>query len=275
MINQNINHLTYALDQNKELIHISEVPRGLDCKCTCPECGEKLVAKKGTIQRHHFAHLSNIDCPHAYETSLHLLAKKVIEKGCIIHLPEILLESERKAELVGKKSPDKINAYNFKPDFAKIEVAIKDFRPDIVAYKKGIPLIIEIFVTHKVNEEKIKRIKEAGISAIQIDLSSIDREITENEIIKLLKSGCNTKWIYNRKVETETNDYIVNNKRQIFYDSINESYYIEDPPCKNGSKTILGHLVKYTQECEKCEFYKGTEGDKSLEPSYLMCNHKN
>lgn len=38
------------------LKHITEVPRGLDCQCNCPECGGELIAKKGDIMKHHFAH---------------------------------------------------------------------------------------------------------------------------------------------------------------------------------------------------------------------------
>lgn len=38
-------HMVYALRHN-EIVHISEVKRGLACNCTCPACHARLVAKK-------------------------------------------------------------------------------------------------------------------------------------------------------------------------------------------------------------------------------------
>ena len=38
------------------LLHIDDVPSGLACDCICPGCSRPLVAKKGRLQAHHFAH---------------------------------------------------------------------------------------------------------------------------------------------------------------------------------------------------------------------------
>lgn len=48
-----------ALDENKKLVDIKDVERGLACQCTCFECGETVIARKGEIKEHHFAHASN------------------------------------------------------------------------------------------------------------------------------------------------------------------------------------------------------------------------
>ena len=46
-------NLTYAL-KDGVLVHISQVPSGLQCGCKCPACGETLIAKKGDKVIHHF-----------------------------------------------------------------------------------------------------------------------------------------------------------------------------------------------------------------------------
>ena len=82
-------YLKYALNTKGELVHIDSVPNGNDCGCICPACKKPLQAKnKGTHRTHHFAHQSGVDCPTAYESSLHLLAKKKIQEETKILEPE-------------------------------------------------------------------------------------------------------------------------------------------------------------------------------------------
>lgn len=78
----NTKYLKYALNTKGELVHIDSVPNGNDCGCICPACKKPLQAKnKGTHRTHHFAHQSGVNCPTAYESSLHLLAKKKIQEA--------------------------------------------------------------------------------------------------------------------------------------------------------------------------------------------------
>jgi competence CoiA-like predicted nuclease len=72
------------------LLHIDEVPSGLACNCGCPGCGRRMVAKKGDVQAHHFAHHAQQDgraCVSAGETALHKLAKKILDERLEIALP--------------------------------------------------------------------------------------------------------------------------------------------------------------------------------------------
>jgi len=39
-----------ALDENNKLVNIERVKRGLACQCTCFECGESVIARKGEIK---------------------------------------------------------------------------------------------------------------------------------------------------------------------------------------------------------------------------------
>ncbi len=48
--------LTYGRNHDSQLIHISEAEPGLNCGLTCPFCGEPLLARRGQVVAHHFAH---------------------------------------------------------------------------------------------------------------------------------------------------------------------------------------------------------------------------
>ena len=71
--------IQYALNKNDELVYIDDVPNGNNCECHCTFCKEPLNARNGgSINIHHFAHLSGTDCKNAFERTVHLLAKQII-----------------------------------------------------------------------------------------------------------------------------------------------------------------------------------------------------
>ena len=69
------------------LVHVSSVNSGLKCNCYCPNCNSKLVARKGNIKVHHFAHYNNSNCFSGLETALHLVAKEIFRTAKNIKLP--------------------------------------------------------------------------------------------------------------------------------------------------------------------------------------------
>ncbi len=62
--------------------------------------------------------------------------------------------------------------------------------------------MIEIFVTHCVDIEKFRKIKNLGIAAIEFDLSQMGRVVTREDLRSLLVFGrrgqaqCSRKWIF-------------------------------------------------------------------------------
>jgi len=60
----------FAVDADGRFRDVNEVPRGLDCGCVCADCGGRVVAKKGDIYAHHFAHHDRRKCRNALEASL-------------------------------------------------------------------------------------------------------------------------------------------------------------------------------------------------------------
>ncbi len=156
-----------------ELTHISEVDSGLIENCLCPKCGGLLIAKKGDVRKHHFAHYNFENCLGAQETAIHLLAK------------DILLH-ERCISLESNTNQDTSNLVNF--DAVSLEVREHGLVYDAVGYKGDFSLAIEIKVTHEVDSRKREIVVNQGIRMIEIDLAAylsgdLNREEIKNAVI--------------------------------------------------------------------------------------------
>ena len=52
---------SWAENAEGKMVHVDDVPRGLECNCTCPHCHEQLLARHGRVNAHGFAHHSDTD----------------------------------------------------------------------------------------------------------------------------------------------------------------------------------------------------------------------
>ena len=143
-------NLTYAL-KNNLLVHISDVERGKNCQCVCPACNEPLIAKKGEKVLHHFAHSTGHVCEYGYETSLHLAAKDILLQAKKMIIPSVKIHfphTHKRDELIS-------NAQEISIDAVELEKRIDSIIPDIVVNCNGKRFIIEIFVTHRIDDSKL------------------------------------------------------------------------------------------------------------------------
>lgn len=191
-MNNKHKNITYAIKDNK-LVYINDVEKGLSCGCMCPACGEKLIAKKGSKISYHFAHYST-DCGKGYETSLHLLAKEILSEIGEIILPPVNIMNSCSNMLIS-------NARKIKIDYVELEKTTDNIIPDIIVHSSNRRLIIEIRVTHKVDNAKIEKIKNIGISALEIDLSKYNKSISKSELKDILIDSNNKSWLYNTVAE--------------------------------------------------------------------------
>ena len=186
------------------LVHVSDAMAGLKCDCICPACLGKLQANKGAKRTHYFSHdpLSNTEeCKSAFETSIHLMAKQILakHKNAIFPLLELSMSMKdnvdvlhtEKLEVTPKTKKDFINVV--------LEKRLEDIRPDIIAYTSSqVSILIEVAVTHFSNAEKNKIIRDLGLYAIEIDLSKINYQISEDELTRLvIEDFKNKKWLSN------------------------------------------------------------------------------
>lgn len=195
-----------------KLLHISEVSSGLDCGCVCAGCNAQLVARKGKIKQHHFAHAADSDCATGYETALHLAAKDIIERRKEIMLPPVKIFKTSSwphglsyrldkytDEFTSSEAMILANEHKYQVDNVLLESRLGRIIPDVVVHISAIPLIIEIKVTHAVDKAKLRHIKKLKTSAIEIDLSKIPRDINIPSLESLIIDASeHKKWLYNR-----------------------------------------------------------------------------
>lgn len=172
-----VTSIPFALRQSDgRYIEASEVPSGIACGCVCPKCGERLIARhKRRSQRvSHFAHQTQINCESAWETALHKTAKQIVSEIFKISF----------------KLDDSGFRFVYQYDEAHVEKPFADFVPDVITrHESGSPLLIEILVTHEVDEPKREKIRLAKVTCIEIDLSKVRRTITYNELQQKISAG--------------------------------------------------------------------------------------
>ncbi len=207
--------LTYALNADGDLVHIDTVPNGDACGCFCTKCKEPLIARNGgTKKQHHFAHKPNSNCQGSYETTLHMLAKEIINEEKMMMVPKYY----KKREFYKEDDKDSFFDYYFgtmtinlpyismeqyQVCFNAIEIEKRNdasyIQPDCVGIicKSNKRLAIEINVTHPVDDAKKEKIKKLGLDCIEIKIPkniSMDKEILKEFIIYETN---NKTWISN------------------------------------------------------------------------------
>ena len=196
-------NLIYGL-KDRKITHISQVEKGLDCGCFCPACGDRLIAKKGDVVRHHFAHQSDKPCEYGVETALHIAAKEFLATAKSFTIPEVKLRFPHSYK------PDILihESMKIEIDHVELEKHIDALIPDVVVYSGGKKLFIEICVTHPIDEKKLQKIINLGISTIEIDLGGDKDFPDEQELARIiLENDSRKKWKYNAVEEKMLQQY--------------------------------------------------------------------
>lgn len=189
--------LTFGI-YNDKLIHISEAKNGDACGCICPYCKSQLTARQGKVNSWCFAHKNKEECAYGQETALHQFAKELLAEHMRMKVPSPL----------PKKYEDTYISF----DKVELEKRLGDIIPDVLLYKGQSPdeklLLVEIKVTHAVDYIKLKKLKDAKLSAVEIDLSDIDfqnfdKESIEDQIINKVNKK---RWLYNKMIKDNESD---------------------------------------------------------------------
>lgn len=259
-------NIIYAV-QNGNIRHISEVDSGLKCNCICPSCNSKLVARKGDKKIHHFAHYDAEECKYGYETSLHLGAKTILSNSISVEVPDLYLEfpnQSKKKELIFEHHVISINDVN-------VEKKIDDIIPDIIIHTNEGDIIIEVFVTHEVDDKKLSKIFDKKIPVLEVDLSSLTRSVDRDDLSHILQNGLQYKmWKYHYKRE-ETY------KKYLRYSDIlkkihrKNTIHIDYCPINKRITSFNKPYANYVYDCQYCEFYLGDTDDKRN----IICTGKN
>lgn len=157
-------------------------------------CGSHLVAR--TLARTpHFAHHHRDTCGGGPETALHKLAKQVIKERLLLFVPKRIASYGNVERIL--RGREKI----------ELESATLEFRdpqqivPDLYVTLEGRKLFVEIAVTHPCDDEKIRRIRQHGIAAIEIDLSRVPMDAAPEVVADAVIRSAPRKWLFNEAIE--------------------------------------------------------------------------
>lgn len=231
--------LPCGIDKNGNIVKIEDAIKGLACGCFCPVCKQPLIAKKGEKNAFHFAHKSqSFTCEHGYQSALHLLAKELFNE-----IEFLIFIKDHKP-------------VRYKIDSVEVENRLDDIIPDLLITCDGKKFIVEIFVTHAVDEIKKQKIKDMKISAIEIDLSRFHKEMISSEKLKIeLTNPENISWFYDADL-----DYINDKKKVIEQFGIKRLIDFEAVGCPmlvGKVKNTIGNLgyfvpLEYCVHCTNC-----------------------
>lgn len=166
------------------IVHIDDVPSGLACECFCPDCGARLEARKGSVNRHHFSHDQRDakfqNCSYGPETELHLALKR-------------LLQQKMKAIIPTAYSSNKTVVINL--DSSQLETCYlgSDYRCDVEAGFRGEPIYFEIKVTHATGEDKLDFIKANNFNVVEVSTPS-DADINDETLEEIFQRS-QFKWL--------------------------------------------------------------------------------
>ena len=137
------------------------------------------------------------------------MAKKILKEEGYFGFPELTVRRTAEDALGRTHS---VEAQVEEPgeklfENVELERQLDDIRPDIVAYIKSEPMIIEIAVTSFVGSGKKEKIRNLGLPGVEINLGSVNYSITKAELKELIYSeSTETKWVSNPKAIQVIND---------------------------------------------------------------------
>ena len=186
-----------------------QVSNGKACGCICPGCQHPLVAKQNA-QTPHFAHAPGEDCKNGLETVIHLAAKQLIAERMEVSIPAVALQIPR--GYGERPSTENLYTSNLRTlSEVRIEPWLDGFRPDIVVVEshRQREMLIEIAVTHFVDDIKLEKIKNRGIYAIEIDVSAareqMDFALLNRFLFEVPSSG---RWLYHPEAAEMERQYV-------------------------------------------------------------------
>jgi hypothetical protein len=194
--------IPFALSESDQRLYEPRaVPLGKLCGCICPGCRQPVYAKHcmSGIRVPHFAHAPGSDCANGFETALHLAAKQLIESRGVLAFPELLVSIDITDDLGRTHKPEKQLAPAGRRALASValEQSMGQIRPDVRVDAEGLgDVLVEIAVTHFVDQYKLGQIKQTGIAAIEIDLSMLRDATFEALELALFDNPAGTRWLY-------------------------------------------------------------------------------
>lgn len=174
---------SWAENMDGRMVHVDDVPRGLNCGCICPHCHEKLLARHGNVNEHGFAHHSDMRGANL----------KICYMVILYKLAEQIIQTKKKIQAPSYYGIFKSKVLEFENVRVDCRYEREDKQPDIIATTAdGEQYLIEFVFNYKVQHKQ--SIDYKTMSCIEIDLSNQSLETLESF---LLSSSEDRKWLNN------------------------------------------------------------------------------
>jgi archaellum component FlaC len=219
----------YAHNRARNIKHISEVASGKK-GYRCMGCACEMVAKKGTVIAHHFAHdPKDVErqgkCYFSDETYRHGVAKDTLLLLKQIKVPAVYkyppTGHEGRAVKLAEATLVVAHRIEIEMPFYEVEDGTVKWgkhlmhdghtgrhlliQPDVAFFDAaGRPiLLVELVATHKVDKAKLFKIRRLGLNVVQVAIP----KGSPQEIEQVFFSTARTEWLYN--YEQEQTDYLL------------------------------------------------------------------
>lgn len=257
----------------------------------CLGCDEEMQAVHFKVEhyRSYFRHDAKDvkierKCTFSNQDFRHRLAMDILARTKRIKVPnlykfspdsssKILLQESKfleghsvKAELTFYEDDNGLVQWGKNPDVDEKYLLI---RPDITffdVHEKPI-LLIEIVVTHKINDEKRIKLKRLGIDTIQI---TVPKDSPEN-IAKSLEITQHTKWVYNYVEQTTNYLHLSKANREGISsaDAVEMGLFRETFACRESQ---IKNLIRAITRCLESQHYRSIEQEFRSELSRVAGN---
>jgi hypothetical protein len=168
------------------VMHVADVSSGLACRCLCLDCGERLIAKKGELREHHFAHASGKEHEWTWETHLHAYAKQLIVEEGALAVP-LHAEISELLRLPADTPRVRLHAGEIP---IRAEVSLGSVRPDLLLHlaDRDVKIAFEVMVTHACDVAKVAEFKRQQVPVLEIDLrkfpyTNFNRSLLRNAVL--------------------------------------------------------------------------------------------
>ena len=199
-----------------------------------------MVARnRGQIKIPHFAHAA--ECNEAYETAIHEAAKQIVRDLGFVWLPGSIVATKPK--------------FHFREH--TLEKRYDRVVPDVMVWTDAAnPLAVEMFVTHAVGPEKLRRLRSQRLACMEYDLSDLPRDITYDALRTMFQSDTvRSKWVFNSKVDIAERRAVLERRRAEAEKRLREKKLVAvlragaKPKEVYATKNRAGYVIYHVPDC--------------------------
>lgn len=206
--------------------NIAQVENGLDCDCRCISCGDDLIARQGSVMKHHFAHSTkNKESFACLESAFHTLVVSILteQKRCLLALHrfnrpgvDLRVPGAKVSSISLTSLGRQVQVLSVDQDFS-----IDRVRPDVslsVDTGRSVERVfIEVFSNRAFLRKRAKRIEKHDISVLEICFDGFDSDAyTIDDVSEHLADVANYAWF---SMSTELRRWAESSWHELWFDN--------------------------------------------------------